>query len=122
MSGFMVQHKGRFVTIPFEEYPVVPSVEGRLPDTPVLTMDERKFASATKGARWVAGKGGEYVLLAHCGELTLSRWETLEEAARWKNAIDHGGCGGSCYRAHMIVRVDPKNSREAERERLICIS
>jgi hypothetical protein len=120
MGGFIVEHGGKLHTIPFDKYPNVESIDGRLPDHPVLVMDEDKFARCIrKHAIWCQGKG-EFALLAYCGnELTITQWDTLEKAVQSKHMIDSSGCGGRCCRVHMIVQVDPMNSREAKHRRLI---
>jgi hypothetical protein len=50
-----------------------------------------------------------------CGrELTIARHQTLKEAIKAKRMIDGGGCGGGCAKVHVIVRIDPNNSRAAK--------
>jgi hypothetical protein len=119
-GGFVVESGGKLHTIPLDQYPDVEPIDGRLPDHPVLVMDEDKFACCMrKHAVWCQGEG-EFALLAYCGdELTITRWGNLEEAIQSKHMIDSSGCGGRCCRVHIIVQVDRMNSREARRQQLI---
>jgi hypothetical protein len=119
-GGFLVEYSGELHTIPFDKYPDVESVDGRLPDHPVLTMDEDKFARCIRRhAIWCQGKG-EFALLAYCGdELTITRWDNLEEAIQRKHMIDSTGCGGRCCRVHIIVQVDRMNPRAAKFQQAI---
>jgi hypothetical protein len=54
-----------------------------------------------KRAAWVDGEG-PWGLIAWCGEVTISLWETREEAEKAKQSIDQAGCGGRCTKDHTI--------------------
>lgn len=56
-------------------------------------------------ATWVKGEG-PYALLAHCNQLTVTLWSTLDEAQSSKDFIDATGCGHACQRRHEIVYLD----------------
>lgn len=58
-------------------------------------------------ARWINGDG-PYALLAWCKTLTVTLYDSLEEAEKKKNNIDQIGCGGECSRKHEIVDVRQK--------------
>jgi len=53
-----------------------------------------------------------YALVAHCRTPTMTLWATREEALRCKARLDQSGCGGCCYRDHVIT---PMKLAEAER-------
>ena len=54
-------------------------------------------------AVWILGEG-RFALLAPCGKLSVSLWETREEAEERKETIDKYACGGMCNRGrHEIV-------------------
>jgi hypothetical protein len=121
MSWF-VQYDGKLVTMPMfapgdpRDW-IVPTLEGRFPNTVMLTMDEDRFKRGfMKHAMCTRGRG-EYATLAYCaGRLTIHRHTTLDKAIEAKRAIDGGGCGGGCGKVHVIVQVDPTNSRHAQEQ------
>jgi hypothetical protein len=100
--------------MPFEGDWMVDTLDGRFPDKVMLKMDEGRFQSGfQKYAIWADGKGN-YASLAYCGDgLTIMRHVTLAEAIQAKRTIDNSGCGGGCAKVHMIVQIDPSNSRQA---------
>lgn len=113
MGGWIVECDGELVTMPIEGDWVVPDLEGKLPDSVLLTTDEERFKRGFKAhAVWTHG-AGEYATLAYCRELTIQRHATLEQAIRAKQAIDGGGCSGACVKVHILVHIDPTNSRKA---------
>jgi hypothetical protein len=83
----------------------------------MLTMDENRFKRGfVKYAIWTHG-AGNYATLAYCGSnLTIQRHATLEAAIQAKRAIDGGGCGSGCAKVHVIVEIDPQNSRAAREQ------
>jgi hypothetical protein len=116
MGGFLVECDGEFVQMPFDGDWQVDDLEGRLPDRALLQMDETRFNRGFESqAAWTQGKGN-YATLAYCRELTIERHKTLREAIVAKRAIDHSGCGGACVRVHLIIRIDPTNSRHAREQ------
>lgn len=61
-------------------------------------------------AEWIDGNG-QYALLAHCGDLTITLWPTMQEAEKSKRSIDETGCGHDCYEDgydHEIITLDAK--------------
>jgi len=56
----------------------------------------------SKKAVWIHGDG-PFAVLAWCGELSVTLWQTNEEAEQAKARIDGTGCGGRCVRHHEIV-------------------
>lgn len=48
---------------------------------------------------------GQYAVLAHCGQLTVTLWPTQSEAQAALAFIDETGCGGRCYRRHEITQL-----------------
>lgn len=117
-GGWRVQVDGEWVVMPFGGNWMVPTLEGRFPNEVLLRMDEDRFKTGFEGHAIRAIHGnGEYAILSYCGEgLTIERHATLEEAITAKRAIDVGGCGGGCVKVHIIVHVDPKNSRQARQD------
>jgi hypothetical protein len=78
-------------------------------DCPKCGRRHRKYHAIAKcrwgrKAVWITGEG-PFALLAHCRQLSITLWPTLEEARKKKAVIDSGGCGGMCLRIHEIVRV-----------------
>lgn len=55
-------------------------------------------------AVWVTGEG-RFALLARCHVLTVTLWETPEEAEERKRFIDRTACGGRCHRDHKIIEL-----------------
>jgi hypothetical protein len=47
-------------------------------------------------AVWIVGDG-PFALLAPCRQLSISLWQTREEAEEAKAHIDRVPCGGGCY-------------------------
>jgi hypothetical protein len=107
---WLVNCDGKLVEMPFDGDWIVDDLEGRLPNEVMFTMDERKFECSFEEAIWTHGEG-EYATLAYCRELTIMRHATLDRAIESKRMIDGGGCGGGCMRMHVIIRIDPTNSR-----------
>lgn len=113
-----VECDGETVWIPFSEMEQieVPTLEGTLPNEVMLTMDEDRFKSGFQQfALWTMGRG-EFATLAYCGGLTIWRYETLQAAIQAKRLIDSDACGGTCVNAHVIVQIDPANSRAAKQQ------
>jgi len=108
--GWLVHCEGEDVEIPFDVDWIVDKVDGRLPDDVVLTMDKKQFDQLAKQAEWTAGFGN-YATLAYCRGLTIIKHQTKAEAIEAKRCIDYTGCGGACCRVHLIVEIDPLNSR-----------
>ena len=50
--------------------------------------------------------GPVYVVLAHCGGLTVTVWRDLERAAAAKSGIDRLACGGRCRKAHELIMIE----------------
>ena len=96
---------GKWYTLPFDlDLPRIKS-KCKLPNVVSMAIDEQDFKPLLQAnATWVQGNG-PFVLLAYCGELTISRHETLESAVHWKRALDGGGCGGRCVGVHIIAPV-----------------
>jgi hypothetical protein len=117
MGGFWVEYESKLVTMPFGEDWTVPTLEGRFPNEVMLMMDEARFKRSFESrAIWIQG-AGEFATLSYCGEgLTIQRHRTLESAIEAKRAIDGGGCGGGCAKVHIIVGIDPKNSRHTREQ------
>lgn len=65
---------------------------------------QQKAQKRWQRAEWISGSG-PFALLAHCGLLTVTLWETQEEAEEQKRMIDQIGCGGECFRHHEIVTL-----------------
>jgi len=109
MTMWLVPLDGKLVSMPFDFDWIVPSLEGKLPNKVILTMDEARFQRGLiDHAIWTHGHS-QYASLACCaGELTIQRYETLKEAIRAKQTIDNSGCGGGCCRVHLIVRADAR--------------
>ncbi|MEV5015394.1 hypothetical protein ACIGW1_18485 [Streptomyces sp. NPDC053780] len=70
-----------------------------------------------KNAVWVlpyeAGTHLPYALVTDCrkpylygDQRTVSLWASQESAEHQKEWIDSTGCGGGCYRAHEVIRLD----------------
>ena len=57
-----------------------------------------------KESVWISGDGA-FALLAWCRELTVTLWESEEEAKKNKGFIDDMGCGGYCIRNHEIIKL-----------------
>jgi hypothetical protein len=116
-GGWIVKCDGESVLMPLDGEWIVPDLEGELPNRAVLVMDEGRFKRGfEQRAIWCHGVG-EYASLAYCGEgLTIQRYYTLAKAIEAKRAIDSCGCGGECVNVHLILRVDPTNSRKACQE------
>ena len=57
-----------------------------------------------KYAAWIVGDGG-FGVFAWCRILTITLWNTLEEAERSKGLIDATGCGGDCSREHEVYHL-----------------
>jgi hypothetical protein len=114
---FIVNCDGQSVEMPFDGDWIVPTLEGRFPNEVMLTMDEDRFGRACKAhAIWTEGCGN-FATLAYCGgELTIQRHQTLEQAITAKRMIDDGGCGGGCCKVHVIVEIDPTNSRHTREQ------
>jgi hypothetical protein len=55
-----------------------------------------------KKASWIQGDG-QYALLAHCRELTVTLYPTRAEAEKQKEFIDSMACGGYCTKDHEII-------------------
>jgi hypothetical protein len=71
-----------------------------------------------KGLIWVMGNppaGGPcFALVSFCwhtgytgGHITVTLWETSEEAEESKRGIDRTGCGSACCRNHRIFKGVP---------------
>lgn len=45
---------------------------------------------------WIDGDG-PFALIAPCRDLSVSLWQTREDAEQSKAGIDRSGCGGGCY-------------------------
>jgi hypothetical protein len=108
------------VDMPFEGDWSVPTLDGRLPNKVMLRMDEARFKTASEAhAIWTSGTG-EYASLAYCGgKLTIQRYGTLKAAIEAKRTIDDSGCGGGCCKVHLVVHVDPTNSRKTREQQNI---
>ena len=52
-------------------------------------------------AVWIVGNG-PFALLAHCRDLSVSLWESRQDAEKSKLQIDQTGCGGRCQKDHEI--------------------
>jgi hypothetical protein len=63
-----------------------------------------EFNRLSKRAAWVSGEG-PILLLAHCRQLTITRWNKSSDAYKRKEFIDRLGCGGACCGSHEIVRL-----------------
>jgi hypothetical protein len=120
MGGWIVEHEGKWVTVPFDDYPAPSPHQSKLSNDVALTFDEADFKSRFGNhAIWVTGKG-EYAVLAYCGgELTITRWPTLEQAVTAKRTIDGGGCGGGCAKVHLIMHFDPANPGDAANRKAV---
>jgi hypothetical protein len=116
MSWF-TPFEGRLVEMPLDGNWMVATLEGQLPDSVVLTMDEERFQRGfVKRAVWTTGRG-PFATLAYCGVgPTIVRHQTLEAAVIAKQGIDGGGCGGECCKVHIIVRADADNNRAARQQ------
>jgi hypothetical protein len=78
-----------------------------------LTLAKCQWPRAT----WVQGNpplpGPCFAVVSHCHPgCTVTLWATLAEAMQSKGLIDRLACGGGCYRAHRLLRLDsgPKGS------------
>jgi hypothetical protein len=49
---------------------------------------------------------GQFALLAWCRVLTVTLWQTREEAEEQKKFIDRTGCGGFCSGDHEIIDLN----------------
>jgi hypothetical protein len=56
-----------------------------------------------------------YALVSNCrkpylsgDQRTVSLWGSRESVERQKEWIDRFGCGGGCYRAHEVIRLEMK--------------
>ena len=58
-----------------------------------------------KRAEWIDGEG-RHASLAHCVDLTIQLYKSMEEVEKAKEAIDRMGCGGGCYKDHAVVDID----------------
>lgn len=56
-------------------------------------------------AIWVQGEG-PYACLAWCRILSVTLWETEQQAHDAKTEIDRYGCGGMCNHRHEVVRLE----------------
>jgi hypothetical protein len=56
----------------------------------------------------VAGPCFAVLSFCHPGA-TVTLWATLAEAMQSKGLIDRLACGGGCYRAHRLLRLDSGN-------------
>ena len=83
--SWLVKCDGEFVDIPFDVDWIVPTLEWRLPNEVMLTMDGDRFESGFKAhAIWTSGSG-KFATLAYCGgNLTIKRHKTLEKAVEAK--------------------------------------
>jgi hypothetical protein len=114
MGGWIVDVDGERIIIPNDVDWQVPDLEGRLPDQVMLTMDEWRFTrSFARHAESELGGQGNYATLSYCTGApgTVMRHMTLPQAIRAKQQIDNTGCGGGCCFVHLIVEIDPSNSR-----------
>jgi hypothetical protein len=72
-------------------------------------QERKNYISRAKkrwhNAVWIEGEG-RYALLAHCRELSISLWATMEEAESEKKILDKFGCGGMCDELHEIIDMD----------------
>jgi hypothetical protein len=112
----IIAHRDKVYKLPFSlDWPH--SMTTHIPNKVLLEIDERDFDRRFgRCAVWVSGSG-PYATLAYCGgELTICRWSTLEKAVEGKRAIDGGGCGGGCCKAHLIAHIDPQNGHHAREE------
>jgi len=115
MSSISTYVDGKLVSLPFG-FKFARKIRGRLVNDITLKIDERDFDSLYgRHAVWVHGKG-PYALLAYCGELTIQRYATVDDAVQAKRAIDGGGCGGSCAKVHLIIYCDPANTEHEEEQ------
>lgn len=91
----------------------------KLSDEVLFEIDELDFANRFgKNAVWVEGKG-PFVLLAYCFQLSITRWQTLDDAIKSKGTIDKTGCCGVCMGIHLIGKSGPGNPfREAKQRHL----
>lgn len=55
-------------------------------------------------AAWCVGEG-PFVVLAHCGVLTLSLWTSRSAAERAKGRIDALHCGSRCTGRHEVMEI-----------------
>jgi hypothetical protein len=109
---WLMEHEGQTYDLGFD-CPTLPSMKGRLPNKVMLWIDERNFEHYwEEHATWTSG-AGPYAVLAFCRELTITRWQTLDEAIKAKRTIDGSACGGACSRAHIIAHIDPANGFRA---------
>ena len=59
-----------------------------------------------KRAEWVSGEG-QFALLAPCRVLTVTLWETRDEAEKEKTLINQIACSGQCTPSlHEIVDLN----------------
>ena len=59
-----------------------------------------------KRAEWVVGEG-QFALLAPCRVLTVTLWETRDEAEKQKTFIDQTACCSQCTpNLHEIVEIN----------------
>jgi len=57
-----------------------------------------------KYAAWIVGQG-RYGVFAWCRILTITLWDTQEQAERSKALIDATGCGGDCHKEHEVFKL-----------------
>lgn len=74
-----------------------------------LSVAEKRY----RNAAWIEGHG-RFAVLAHCKVLTVTLWNTRQEAQDAKRFIDDIGCGGVCKGKHEIVdlTVTPTTNRK----------
>ena len=59
-----------------------------------------------KRAEWVSGEG-QFALLAPCRVLTVTLWDTRDEAEKEKTLMDQTACGGLCTPSlHEIIDLN----------------
>lgn len=72
---------------------------------------QRRAKQRWPHAEWVEGSG-PFATLAHCRVLTVQLHRTRREAEAAKALIDECGCGGLCYNAHEILRLEQNETTE----------
>jgi hypothetical protein len=118
---WMIEHEGERYLLPMGAGVFESEIGGRFPNEPMLAMDEAAFSRRFgEWAIWGQEGIGPFAVLAFCGgELTITRWDTLDAAVKAKRAIDGCGCGGQCAKVHVIVTVDADNPRQAKEKEAI---
>lgn len=68
--------------------------------------DLRSFARCAVQAEWVSGSG-RFAVIAWCAPITVSLYDTEQEALAGSYDLDRRGCGGRCRGRHQIFKLDP---------------